>query len=405
MATKSADEVLHESTVQADSDIRHKNPFDQRRKHIWVFEPPPSEGVLTKDGLSQIEVHQYKSGAYTFLDNLLNPMWASLTELLPMNMAPNLVTFIGCMYCVAAYLVSWSHSPSLTEAVPDWVLIFNAACTALYYTFDCMDGKQARRTKTSSPLGQLFDHGVDCFCLLAHLSTVHLCVLDGGRDSFWATQAALMFPFFVAQWEEYYTGVLPHSTGNVGVTEVNYGQALFSFVNAFVDREALYTNDVVNVMAAGWVGMMTLLTCLSVGRVLSTLPGVGGKLSALSKLASPLMLACSPFLLPQQVRERETRFLHLITGLAMVLCTIKVVVFSMARQAYAALQMDAIPCLLGIVWVRCDARITSDGVGLLFRVLAAYYLGRILFWASAFIRQVCERMNIALFTIKKKHAK
>jgi hypothetical protein len=24
---------------------------------------------------------------------------------------------------------------------------------------DCLDGKQARRTKNSSPLGQLFDHG------------------------------------------------------------------------------------------------------------------------------------------------------------------------------------------------------------------------------------------------------
>lgn len=27
--------------------------------------------------------------------------------------------------------------------------------------FDNLDGKQARRTKTSSPLGLLFDHGCD----------------------------------------------------------------------------------------------------------------------------------------------------------------------------------------------------------------------------------------------------
>jgi len=30
---------------------------------------------------------------------------------------------------------------------------------------DAMDGKQARRTKSSSPLGQLFDHGCDSFSL------------------------------------------------------------------------------------------------------------------------------------------------------------------------------------------------------------------------------------------------
>jgi hypothetical protein len=27
------------------------------------------------------------------------------------------------------------------------------------YTFDAVDGKQARRTNSSSPLGELFDHG------------------------------------------------------------------------------------------------------------------------------------------------------------------------------------------------------------------------------------------------------
>lgn len=30
-------------------------------------------------------------------------------------------------------------------------------------TLDAIDGKQARRTNTSSPLGQLFDHGCDSF--------------------------------------------------------------------------------------------------------------------------------------------------------------------------------------------------------------------------------------------------
>lgn len=32
------------------------------------------------------------------------------------------------------------------------------ACLA-YLHLDCLDGKQARRTSSSSPLGQLFDHG------------------------------------------------------------------------------------------------------------------------------------------------------------------------------------------------------------------------------------------------------
>jgi phosphatidylglycerophosphate synthase len=41
--------------------------------------------------------------------------------------------------------------------------LFLATCSAaavfFYLHMDCLDGKQARRTKNSSPLGQLFDHG------------------------------------------------------------------------------------------------------------------------------------------------------------------------------------------------------------------------------------------------------
>jgi len=33
----------------------------------------------------------------------------------------------------------------------------------MYQTLDAVDGKQARRTGTSSPLGQLFDHGIYLF--------------------------------------------------------------------------------------------------------------------------------------------------------------------------------------------------------------------------------------------------
>ena len=37
-----------------------------------------------------------------------------------------------------------------------------SVCTFVYQTLDNMDGKQARRTGTSSPLGLLMDHGVRC---------------------------------------------------------------------------------------------------------------------------------------------------------------------------------------------------------------------------------------------------
>jgi len=38
---------------------------------------------------------------------------------------------------------------------------FTALGLFIYQSLDAIDGKQARRTKTSSPLGELFDHGCD----------------------------------------------------------------------------------------------------------------------------------------------------------------------------------------------------------------------------------------------------
>jgi hypothetical protein len=46
----------------------------------------------------------------------------------------------------------------------------------LYVNLDCMDGKQARRTKSSSPLGQLFDHGCDALALGLLLTTVRIAM-------------------------------------------------------------------------------------------------------------------------------------------------------------------------------------------------------------------------------------
>ena len=43
---------------------------------------------------------------------------------------------------------------------PRWVYVLFAVSIVLYLNLDCIDGKQARRTNSSSPLGQLFDHGV-----------------------------------------------------------------------------------------------------------------------------------------------------------------------------------------------------------------------------------------------------
>lgn len=117
--------------------------------------------VLSKQDLDMIAAYKYKPGSYTHLDNLLTPFWNWAVTLLPVWMAPNLVTFIGLVGTAFGTVLVMSYSPGLDGQVPRWCSAFYALALFLYQTLDAIDGKQARRTNSSSPLGQLFDHGCD----------------------------------------------------------------------------------------------------------------------------------------------------------------------------------------------------------------------------------------------------
>ena len=62
---------------------------------------------------------------------------------------------------IVALYVAYVHNPGMTAttSVPAWVSLFAAGSLFFYQTLDNVDGKQARRTGSSSPLGLLFDHG------------------------------------------------------------------------------------------------------------------------------------------------------------------------------------------------------------------------------------------------------
>lgn len=242
--SEEADEV-RESTRKA-TDVGHKTPFDRTTVPTFFFEDPTRDGnVLTQDGITQIAEHKYKAGEYTHLDNFLNPFWTYCTyNFLPMSMAPNMVTTLGGTANLIAYLATWYYLPSFEpkegESVPPLLVAGNGVAAFLYYTLDCMDGKQARRTGTSSPLGQLFDHGIDCFANMALFSSAQTFVLLGPCRNYLYCQLLTQVTFFAAQWEEYYTGILPHSYGKyVGVTEVRCAfQLLVQYVLVHVEDES-----------------------------------------------------------------------------------------------------------------------------------------------------------------------
>ncbi|KAI4339428.1 hypothetical protein MLD38_024375 [Melastoma candidum] len=120
--------------------------------------------------------------------------------------SPNMITLTGFLFLVTSALLGYIYSPQLDTPPPRWVNFAHGLLLFLYQTFDAVDGKQARRTNSSSPLGELFDHGCDAlacaFESMAFGSTA-MC----GRYSFWFWFISAV-PFYFATWEHYFTNTL-----------------------------------------------------------------------------------------------------------------------------------------------------------------------------------------------------
>jgi len=122
-------------------------------------------GFITKDGLKQLLNYKYKPGEYTMLDNIMNYYWEACVKLVPKWVAPNVLTFTGWLLIIASYANMLRYDYTFKEIIPNSAFFFAAFCIFAYSTLDAIDGKQAKRTKSGSPLGQLFDHGCDSFSL------------------------------------------------------------------------------------------------------------------------------------------------------------------------------------------------------------------------------------------------
>lgn len=117
------------------------------------------EPGFLKTALSQ---YKYVSPNLSLFEKLfLNQFWEMVVKIYPRWLAPNLITFIGFVSAFLAVVTLVIFSPQFKGESPRWWFLFAAICQFIYQTLDGSDGKQARRTKSGSPLGELFDHGVD----------------------------------------------------------------------------------------------------------------------------------------------------------------------------------------------------------------------------------------------------
>lgn len=109
-----------------------------------------------------LKAYQYVSPPLSMAERLfLNDFWGKVSTMYPMWLAPNMVTLMGFIAQLLSFIPMLYLSPRFDGKTELWFCLFLSVCTFVYQTCDGSDGKQARRTKAGSPLGELFDHGVD----------------------------------------------------------------------------------------------------------------------------------------------------------------------------------------------------------------------------------------------------
>ncbi|XP_035790908.1 cholinephosphotransferase 1-like isoform X2 [Anopheles albimanus] len=174
--------------------------------------------LLHATQLKKLGDHKYSCTNVSLMDPFLQPWWCWLVSKVPMWLAPNLITIVGLIINILTTLILIYHSPNGREEPPRWTSALCAAGLFIYQSLDAIDGKQARRTNSSSPLGELFDHGCDSISTVFVALSACISVQLGFYPRWMFFQCfCAMTLFYCAHWQTYVSGTLRF--GKIDVTE------------------------------------------------------------------------------------------------------------------------------------------------------------------------------------------
>uniref|UniRef100_A0A4W5L8B8 Choline/ethanolaminephosphotransferase 1 n=1 Tax=Hucho hucho TaxID=62062 RepID=A0A4W5L8B8_9TELE len=303
------------------------------RRLIELPAPP-----LDRHQLKRLEEHRYSSAGRSLLEPLMQRYWEWLVGRVPAWIAPNLITIVGLATNVFTTLVLVYYCPTATEQAPLWAYLLCAVGLFVYQSLDAIDGKQARRTNSSSPLGELFDHGCDslstgtaaplCVCGFCPIRiSLNLCFyflslsvfvvlgtsiavqLGTNPDWMFFCCFAGMFMFYCAHWQTYVSGTLRF--GIIDVTEVQIF-IIIMYLLAAVGGSAFWQSliPVINIQMKIVPAICTFLgaifSCTNYFRVIFTGgKGKNGSTIAGTSVLSPVLHIGSVIILAMMIYKKS----------------------------------------------------------------------------------------------------
>ena len=353
--------------------------------------------------------------------HVLTPMNKFLVEFIPTYVAPNTITTIGLSCTALSHLLCLLYSPSFSTPLPPWLCYFAGFILFAYQTIDNLDGRQARRTSSSSPLGLLFDHGVDAINVTISTMVMMNVLQVGTSPKLFYLWSTVFIPFVCATWEEYYTGSLVLAEVN-GPTDGVFLCILFCLIAGW--NPAFWTASFQHnfpLLAYTPIGPLATHWFVIGGGWLSVAATVLGNCREVAKRTSLLSASVTllPFLAlhlsalawltysPSSVFLRHPRVFLFACGFLFCNLVCKLMLAHITAQTYRPWRTVLLPWLTGVGLVFASTWLRKGGMGVIGEdaLLWCLLLLNAGFWLHFTVNVIIEIkgiLGIHAFSITKK---
>ncbi|EDW10857.2 cholinephosphotransferase 1 isoform X5 [Drosophila mojavensis] len=365
--------------------------------------------ILSPQQLRKLSEHKYSCFSASLLDPLLQPWWNWLVAQTPLWLAPNLITIVGLILNIVTTLILICYSPNGVEPPPRWTCFLCALGLFVYQSLDSIDGKQARRTNTSSPLGELFDHGCDSIStIFVALSACISCQLGHYPNWLFFQCFCAIALFYCAHWQTYVSGTMRF--GRIDVTEAQFSIIAIHLVSAILGPEIwltkvgfgkieLWYGPAITTIVCGVISLTYVFSIVVAGGVGKNGSTVAGT-SVLSP-SIPLTLVVLPALMiaqksPDNIFTEHASVFILAFGMVAAKITNKLVIAHMTKAEMEYLDWSLLgPALLFLnQYFNCIV----PEIWLLWFTLA-WGTQDLLRYCAQVCLEICQHLRIDLFRI------
>ena len=157
--------------------------------------------IMSNNSLKK-EGYNYAAQDKSLVDPLLcGKILPKVIEHVPFGLPANIITICSNSCVFIAFLIAMLSTKGITKL---WFAI--PFLIPAYLFGDCLDGMQARRTKTGSPLGEYLDHFLDCFVNAELIIPVLVCYKIVNPWIVFVILCKAYITQAVAFWERYKNG-------------------------------------------------------------------------------------------------------------------------------------------------------------------------------------------------------